>query len=137
MNIVIVTGNLTKDIVVRKASNGNSIGSGSIAVSRDYKNSEGKYDTDFINFSLFGATADFLSRIAHKGDRVELVGSWNTRRYTDKDNVEHKVDEIAVSKANKVPTMAKEESKPNKARPTLEEAYNEGEMEVTDDMLPF
>ena len=136
MNIVIVTGNLTKDLTIRKASNGNAIGSGTIAVTRDFRNSEGNYEADFINFSCFGATAEFLAKYTHKGDRVELVGSWNTRRYTDKNNEEHKVDEIAVNKANKVPTMKAEESKPKaKKSVTPQEAYDE--VEVTDDMLPF
>lgn len=139
MNIVIVTGNLTKDLTTRKASNGNTIASGTIAVSRDFKNNEGNYETDFINFSCFGVTADFLAKYTHKGDRVELVGSWNTRRYTDKDNVEHKVDEIAVSKANKVPTMkAENEPKPSqKKSATRQEIYDEVEDEVESLDLPF
>ena len=140
MNIVIVTGNLTKDLNTKKSANGNTIANGTIAVNRNFKNSEGKYDTDFINFSCFGATAEFLAKFTRKGDRVELVGSWNTRKYTDKDNVEHKVDEIAVSQANKVPTMKADgdEAKPKpsqKKSATRQEIYDE--MEVDDSSLPF
>ena len=133
MNIVIVTGNLTKDLNTKKSANGNTIANGTIAVNRNFKNSKGEYETDFINFSCFGATAEFLAKFTRKGDRVELVGSWNTRKYTDKDNVEHKVDEIAVSQANKVPTMKAEESKPKasqKKSATKEEIYDEVEDEV-------
>ena len=132
MNIVIVTGNLTKDLNTKKSANGNTIANGTIAVNRNFKNSEGKYETDFINFSCFGATAEFLAKFTRKGDRVELVGSWNTRKYTDKENVEHRVDEIAVSQANKVPTMKAEgdEAKPKaKKSVTLQEAYDEVEDE--------
>ena len=138
MNIVIVTGNLTKDLNTKKSANGNTIANGTIAVNRNFKNSKGEYETDFINFSCFGATAEFLAKFTRKGDRVELVGSWNTRKYTDKDNVEHKVDEIAVSQANKVPTMKAEgdEAKPKaKKSVTPQEAYDE--LEVTSDDLPF
>lgn len=134
MNKVILSGRLVKDIEVRKSPNGESVVSNTIAVSRDFKNSKGEYETDFINFVAWRQTADYLSNYAKKGDRAELVGRWQVRKYTNRDNVEVTVNEVIVESMTVFNTQPREEKK-EEQKP--QENQNLAAVEVTDDDLPF
>jgi len=113
MNKVIVSGNLVRDCEIRTTDSGASVVSNSVAVKRDFKNANGEYDTDFINFNAWGGSAEYLSKYAHKGDRVEIVGRWQNRQYENKEGVNVTVSEIIVESiyvnSNKGATVEKEE----------------------------
>lgn len=81
MNLVILTGRLTKDVELKSSQQGKSIAKATIAVRREYKNSEGKYDSDFINLIAFGNTADFLSKYFSKGSLLTVTGRIQTGSY--------------------------------------------------------
>jgi len=95
MNKVILTGNLTKDIEARQTANGKNVVSSTIAVNREYKEADGSYATDFINFVAWGVQADYLANYAKKGDRLEIVGRWQVRSY-EKDGQKVRVDEVVA-----------------------------------------
>ena len=138
MNIVVLSGNLSKDPNLGKLKNGTSVLNCTVAVNREYKSKDGNYQADFIDFTCFGSTAEFLNKIAHKGSFVIIKGSWQTRKYTNKDNQEVYVNEV-ICKNVQVPPPPKAES--DEAKPkakksvTPQEAYDE--MEVDDSSLPF
>ncbi len=114
MNKVILSGNLCQEIELKKTNSGKSVVTNCIAVQREYKNEQGEYESDFINLVIWGIHAEYLSRYASKGDRVELVGKWKVRKYTANDGTTRKVDECEVEsiKAFKKP---REESAPTYA----------------------
>ena len=75
MNIIALTGNATKDIELTYTQSGTAVGKGSIAVRRDFKNKQtGEYETDFINFTAFGKTAEIMANYIHKGDKFGING---------------------------------------------------------------
>lgn len=76
MNKVILTGNLCREIELKQTQGGKSVLSNCVAVQRDYKNANGEYESDFINITVWGASADYLAKYGNKGDRVEIVGCW-------------------------------------------------------------
>ncbi len=47
LNTVIIEGRLTKDPELKTTPNGISVSTFAVAVARDYKNSNGEYDSDF------------------------------------------------------------------------------------------
>lgn len=96
MNKVILTGNLTKDPELRKTNNGTNVVSSTVAVSRDRKDADGNYGTDFINFVAWGAQADYLANYGNKGDRVELCGRWQVRQYENNSGQTVTVNEVHV-----------------------------------------
>ena len=98
MNIVILTGRLTKDPEKRSTQNGTATTSFSMAVNRNYKNAEGGYDADFINCVAWRATADFIAKWFKKGSLINIVGSIQTRAY-EKDGRKVYVTEVIVDKA--------------------------------------
>jgi len=110
MNKVILTGNLTHDIEVKATGNGKSVASGSIAVRREYKDPNGEYGTDFVNFVAWGYQADYLGQYARKGDRVEIVGRWQVRYYENDDGKKVRVDEVVIENVSVTLSRQKSEN---------------------------
>ena len=94
LNTVIIEGRLTKDPELKTTPNGISVSTFSIAVSRDYKNSNGEYDSDFFDCVAWRNNAERISKYFHKGDGVGIVGRLQTRTYKDKNGVNRKAIEI-------------------------------------------
>lgn len=122
MNRVCLTGNLCQDIEVKQSTGGKSVLTNVVAVKRDFKSANGEYDSDFIGIVVWGAQADYLSRYASKGDRVELVGRWTVRKYTANDGTTRTVNECVVESI-KAFSKQKAESAPNytNTQPKFEE----------------
>ena len=81
MNIVTITGRLGADIELRQTQQGVSVATFTLAVNRP----RSKDTTDWINCVAWRQNAEFLSRYAHKGDMVAVVGMLTVRKYEDKD----------------------------------------------------
>ncbi len=86
MNIIALTGNATKDIELTYTQSGTAVGKGTIAVRRDFKNKQtGEYETDFINFTAFGKTAEIMANYIHKGDKFGINGRLQIDVYDGQD----------------------------------------------------
>lgn len=127
MNKVILSGNLCREIEVKQTQGGKDVVSNSIAVKRDFKDAEGNYPTDFINFVAWGSQATYLGNYAEKGDRMELVGRWQVRSYEDQNGDKRTVNECVVESLSVFSKNEKQDQK--KDKPKLEE--------VNADDLPF
>lgn len=57
----------------------------SVAVSRDFKNKEGKYDTDWLRCTAYDRNAEFASQYLHKGTKVNCVGRIEINQGTNKE----------------------------------------------------
>lgn len=82
---VVVAGNLTRDPEMRSTTNGNSVCNLGIAVSRQYRGSDGqnKEEVSFFNCSAWGGTGETLAKFLHKGDPVLLSGRLRQRSWDD------------------------------------------------------
>ena len=96
MNQVNLTGRLTKDVEVRYTQSGKAVGGGTIAVTRRFKNADGNTDSDFIQYVVWGKSAEILSQYTSKGTLVALTGSWQTRSYEKDDGTRVYVNELNV-----------------------------------------
>ena len=94
LNTVIIEGRLTKDPELKTTPNGISVSTFAIAVSRDYKNAAGEYESDFFDCVAWRNNAERISKYFHKGDGVGIVGRLQTRTYKDKNGVNRKAIEI-------------------------------------------
>lgn len=136
MNKVILIGRITKDVELKTTTSGKSVASFTLAVNKDYKNADGKYDANFISCVSFGQQAEIISKFVHKGDKLGVSGKLNTRTY-EKNGIKVYVTEIIVDGFDFL------ESK--KDKPTIDieaEGYSNadaGDFEEigTDDDLPF
>lgn len=98
MNKAILMGRLTKDPELRTTQTGLSVCSFTVAVDRRGKEKA----TDFISCVAWRQTAEFISKYFTKGRMIAIVGSIQSRNYTDKNGnnrtaVEVLVDEVSFA----------------------------------------
>ena len=79
LNQSVVVGRLVKDPELYETENGNKVTSITLAVPRSYKNTEGEYDTDFIQCTLWRGVAENAVEYCHKGDLLGVKGRLQSR----------------------------------------------------------
>jgi single-strand DNA-binding protein len=75
-NKVVVVGNLTRDIELRYLPSGTAIAKSAIATSHKYKTATGeqKDEVCFLDFNMFGRSAEVANQYLKKGSKVLLDG---------------------------------------------------------------
>ena len=95
VNQVVLVGRLTDDPVATQTINGKKYSSVIIAVPRNYKNSDGVYETDFIRCVLWNIIAENTSEYCHSGDIVGIKGRLQNRSYDDEGEKKYITEVIA------------------------------------------
>ena len=108
LNQVILVGRLTRDVVVNKSEKGIKVSTINLAVPRSFKNSEGNYDTDFIDCVAFDAIAENTSGYCGKGDIVGVKGRVQSR-IIEKNGINENTMEIIAEKVTFLSSHTKEE----------------------------
>lgn len=83
MNEACLVGRTTAKPELRVTSNGNKVCRFTLAVSRNFKNQNGEYETDFINCIVFNLRAETVNEYVEKGDLIGIVGRIQTGSYTN------------------------------------------------------
>lgn len=96
MNKCIFIGNLTRDPELQTTGSGISLCRFSIAVNRNYSNSNGEREADFINIVTWRGLAENCGKYLSKGRKVCVVGQLQTRTYDDKDGNKRYATEIVA-----------------------------------------
>ena len=100
LNRIVVMGRLTAAPQMKYTQSGIQVLSGCIACERDYADEQGKRETDFINFTAWRNTAEFIASYFGKGAMIALDGRIQSRNYTDKDGQKRTAVEINVERAS-------------------------------------
>lgn len=138
MNLVVLIGNISMDPEYRKTQTGKDMLTLNVAVSRKYKNPQGKYDADFFKVMCFGKTAEYVARNAAKGMRVCVSGNIQTGSYTGRDGVKRYTTTIMADSVDLVrPTQydSRVQEEPG-YEPAVQDVQGDGFPEV-DVELPF
>lgn len=99
LNKVIIMGRLTADPEIRQTQNGTDMVSFCVAVERNFSDTNGQKQTDFIHCAAWKATAQFISKYFSKGQMIALEGSIQTRNYEDKSGNKRTAVEVVVDAA--------------------------------------
>jgi len=139
MNLVCLTGRITKDLVIEKVgSSGISKAAFNIAVERDFKNSEGKKDADFPRIIVWKQAADYLAKYAGKGTLIEVTGKIQTGSYKDKNGQAVFTMDVV---ANHVQILAGSKSGDAAAaeapQPAADETEEYPDIDISDKELPY
>lgn len=94
MNQVALVGRITKDPILRKLSRDRVQTSIIIAINRNYKNTKGEIEADFILCSLFGRLAENTAKHCGKGSLIGLSGRIQSRTYERDDQSRVFVTEV-------------------------------------------
>ncbi|WP_419771342.1 MAG: single-stranded DNA-binding protein [Candidatus Marinarcus sp.] len=86
-NKVVMLGNLTRDIELRYLPTGAAISKSAIASSYKYKTSTGeqKEEVCFLDFNIFGRSAEVANQYLRKGSKVLLEGRLVLEQWTAQD----------------------------------------------------
>lgn len=142
MNKVYLIGNLTRDVELAQTPSGVAVARFSIAVSRQYQDSNGERQTDFFNCVAWRGLAETIAKYCKKGSKVAVFGSIQLRNYEDNQGIKRQAVDIIVQDCEFL-TPKQEELTENrkeltenrktstKSKPTLTP------VEVDEDIFPF
>lgn len=144
MNKAILLGRLAKDPELRSTASGTPVCSFTVACDRRFVKQGEERQANFINCIAWQKSAEAIAQYFHKGDRIALEGSIQTRNWTDNEGKTRYATEVVVeqwefaqskSEGGRVPTGAAKfpESKPGE---TLSGDLD-GFMPIEDEDLPF
>ena len=94
MNKAILMGRLTRDPELRYTQSNVPVATFTVAVDRRFKNQSGEREADFINCVAWRQQAEFVSKWFTKGRMIAVIGSIQTRKYTDKDGNNRTATEV-------------------------------------------
>ena len=130
MNQVTLVGRLVKDVELRSASNGTKYCFITLAVAKDGKVKEGQPDTDFIEATVFGKTAEYLAAYVSKGALLEILAQLHTR--TVQENGQNRTQLQVV--VNHVKTLLNGAKKQADSSHMFE---NVSTADISDDEMPY
>lgn len=109
INHLILIGRLTKDPCLQKLEGKNN-SKITLAVKRQFKNSAGIYDTDFITCTVWNVVAEKVCTYCKKGDLVSIKGRIQNNNYTDKDDNKVYAYEIIADQISFMQSINKEKN---------------------------
>lgn len=127
MNKVILSGNICKDIEIRYTSSNQAVIQNTIAVKNNFKNTEGKYESQFFNFIAWSSNAEILNKYAEKGSKILIDGRLSTRNYQREDGQKVYITEVIVDRIEIL--TFKKGIEVNKTNYTNEESQEESDIQ--------
>lgn len=85
MQFITFTGHLTADPTARATSNGTSVCSFTVGVTRSHKNQNGDRESDFFRVTAWRQQAEFCSKYLTKGMKVFVRGELQPSIFEGKD----------------------------------------------------
>jgi single-strand DNA-binding protein len=107
-NKVVMIGNLTRDIELRYLPSGAAIAKSAIATSYKYKTSTGeqKDEVCFLDFNIFGRSAEIANQYLKKGSKVLLEGRLVLEQWTGQDGSNRSKHSLRVDTMKMLDTKA-------------------------------
>ena len=98
LNQVVMVGRLVERPIVEENENGRKVSEITLAIPRSYKNSEGVYETDFVDCVLWTGIAENTTEYCKKGDILGVKGRVQTRTYENAEKEKRYVTEVVAEK---------------------------------------
>ena len=98
MNNVVLVGRLTSNPEVTNTENGNQVTYVNVAVTRNFKNVDGVYETDFIRCILWNEIASNTTEYCKVGDVIGIKGRLQSSSYDDENGKRHFVTDVVAER---------------------------------------
>ncbi len=146
MNKVNLIGRLTADTELRYNSSNIAFTRFNLAVNRNFTNSDGEREADFISCVAWRKTAELINKHFSKGSEIGISGRIQTGSYEDKDGNKRYTTDVIIEEITFI--GSKKDNRPDPEY-TGVEIHNEtskendpfedfgNEVTLTDDDLPF
>lgn len=115
MNVIALVGRTGREPETKTTPSGSKVVTLSLGVERRSKD---KTETDWIDCTVWGKTADFVEQYVRKGDRIGIKGSLQTRSWEAQDGQNRKayfvlVENVDLLSDKKAETPSEVPTKPN------------------------
>jgi single-strand DNA-binding protein len=101
LNQIVLVGRLVQDPEIKELEKGIKTSYITLAVPRNYKNSDGIYETDFINCVVWKNIADNVKEYYKKNDIIGVKGRIQTKQEEDKTIVEIVAERVTFLSSRK------------------------------------
>ena len=98
VNQIVLVGRIARTPEVRTSENGKKYSTLTLAVPRNYKNSNGEYDTDFLDCTLWTSVAESTSEYCKTGDMIGVKGRIQSRIVESPDGQKRRKTEIVAER---------------------------------------
>lgn len=152
LNNVSIIGRLTKPVELRYTPAGKAVASGTLAVQRSFKNANGEYDADFIQFTIWGKVAEVVANRTEKGGRFGGTGRIETGSFDGQDGKKVYTTKVVIETISMIDwadngsqdngqggqaPQGHTQNHQNYQRVDSDPFSGQGPIEVSDDDLPF
>ena len=147
INRVVLTGRLTRDLELKTTQSGLSVASFTIAVNRQFTDSQGNRGADFISCVIWRKSAENLCKYTHKGSLIGIDGRLQTRSYDNNNGQKVFVTEVVVDSFSLLESKNESQSSNNNGYSNNSSANTATEpdpfagsgdtVDISDDDLPF
>lgn len=100
LNVVAIIGRMVKDPELKSTNSGKSVCSFRIANDSGYKDASGQSQTNWLDVTARGKTAEFVCKYFPKGALIAIDGRLQTRQYQDKNGQNRTATEIVAQNVN-------------------------------------
>ncbi|MEE6656972.1 single-stranded DNA-binding protein [Pediococcus acidilactici] len=140
INRTILIGRLTKDVELRHTAKGDAVASFTVAVNRQFTNSQGEREADFINCVMWRKAAENFAKYTHRGSLVGIEGRIQTRSYENQQGQRVYVTEVVADNFSLLDSKPKgnQQNNTRQASTPGDPFANGGKsFDIGDDSLPF
>lgn len=137
LNKVILGGRLTADPELKQTPSNISVCQFSIAINRKKQKDQTEQQADFINCTAWRTTGEFVSRYFRKGSSICVIGSIQTRSWTDQQNNKRYATEVLIDEVMFVDSKNESGTTQPTEQPTFTPDNTEFEVITADVDLPF
>lgn len=107
LNQVILVGRLVRNPELQLTESGKKISVVTLAVNRAFKNTNGEYDTDFFDCTLWTNVAENTAEYCRTGDVIGVKGRLQTRIVEKEDGNKFKRTEIVAERVTFLSSVEK------------------------------
>ncbi len=132
INRTVLVGRLTKDVELKYTQSGQAVASFTLAVNRQFTNTQGEREADFIQCVIWRKAAENFKNFTHKCSLVGIDGRIQTRSYDNQQGQRVYVTEVVVDNFSLLESKGS-----NRAASNDPFAGNGEPIDVNDDDLPF
>ena len=98
VNQIVLVGRIARAPETKTSETGKKYATLTLAVPRNYKNSNGEYDTDFLDCTLWTSVAESTSEYCKTGDMIGVKGRVQSRIVESPDGLKRRKTEIVAER---------------------------------------
>ncbi len=114
VNNVILVGRLTDNPEIVEIESNKKVTTVILAVNRNFKNSDGLYETDFIRCILWNNVAATTTEYCRIGDVIGVKGRLQTSKYEDENGKTHYITDVIAERVTFLSTNKKNDDENKK-----------------------